>query len=157
MKRFTERQNKWLKSLLTNGNLVNGYSKISQELFYTLLENYNIDDKGDVYFATHNGEHKIEKEEGGVWLYDLTDLKNKKIIEYHGDDYHGNPKKYLAEDHPHPFSKNITAQEMWDKDKRKLNRANEEGFEVLTIWDSEYRWGNKQKVIDRCLEFLNKK
>ena len=73
----------------------------------------------------------------------------------HGDDYHGNPKKYLAEDHPHPFRKNITAQEMWDKDKTKLSVANEEGFEVLVIWDSEYRWGNKQEIIDKCKNFLN--
>lgn len=155
--RFTDRQNKWLKSLLTNGNMVIGYSKISQELFYEILEKYNIDEKKNIYFATHNGEYKIEKDKGGIWLYDFTDLKNKKIIEYHGDDYHGNPKKYLAEDHPHPFRKNITAQEMWDKDKLKLNHANEKGFEVLVIWDSEYRWGNKQEIIDKCIAFLNKK
>lgn len=155
--RFTDRQNKWLKSLLTNGNMVIGYSKISQELFYEILEKYNIDEKKNIYFATHNGEYKIEKDKGGIWLYDFTDLKNKKIIEYHGDDYHGNPKKYLAEDHPHPFRKNITAQEMWNKDKQKLNHANEKGFEVLVIWDSEYRWGNKQEIIDKCIAFLNNK
>ena len=34
---------------------------------------------------------------------------------------------------------------MWDKDKRKLDVAIEEGFEVLVIWDSEYRWVIKKK------------
>lgn len=92
-----------------------------------------------------------------IWLYDFADLKNKKIIEYNGDNYHANPKKYLSEDHPHPFRKKITAQEIWDKDRLKIKAANEKGFDVLTIWDSEYRWGNKQKVIGRCLDFLNKK
>ena len=156
-KRFTERQNKWLKSLLTNGNMVIGYSKISQELFYKILEIYDISDKDKVYFATHNSEFKLDKKEGGVWLYDFTDVKNKKIIEFHGDMYHGNPKKYNSLDNPHPFRKNITAQEMWDKDKRKIDVAIEEGFEVLVIWDSEYRWGNKEEIIDRCIDFLNKK
>jgi hypothetical protein len=156
-KRFTERQNKWLKSLLTNGNMVIGYSKISQDLFYKILEKYDISDRDKVYFATHNSEFKLDKKEGGVWLYDFTDVKNKKIIEFHGDMYHGNPKKYNSLDNPHPFRKNITAQEMWDKDKRKLDVAIEEGFEVLVIWDSEYRWGNKQEIIDRCIDFLNKK
>jgi hypothetical protein len=156
-KRFTERQNKWLNSLLTNGNMVIGYSKISQDLFYKILEIYDISDKDKVYFATHNSEFKLEKKEGGVWLYDFTDVKNKKIIEFHGDMYHGNPKKYNSLDNPHPFRKNITAQEMWDKDKRKLDVAIEEGFEVLVIWDSEYRWGNKEEIIDRCIDFLNKK
>ena len=156
-KRFTERQNKWLNSLLTNGNMVIGYSKISQDLFYKILEMYDISDKDKVYFATHNSEFKLDKKEGGVWLYDFTDVKNKKIIEFHGDMYHGNPKKYNSLDNPHPFRKNITAQEMWDKDKRKLDVAIEEGFEVLVIWDSEYRWGNKEEIIDRCIDFLNKK
>jgi|LakMenEpi03Aug12_release.lakeMendotaPanAssembly.Ray.scaffolds.fasta_scaffold50111_5 hypothetical protein len=155
-KRFTERQNKWLNSLLTNGNMVIGYSKISQDLFYKILEMYDISDRDKIYFATHNSEFKLDKKEGGVWLYDFTDIKNKKIIEFHGDMFHGNPKKYNSVDNPHPFRKHITAQEMWDKDKRKLDIAFENGFEVLIIWDSEYRWGNKQEIINKCVSFLNK-
>ena len=111
------------------------------------------------YFATHNKEYKLDKceSEGGIWLYDFTDINNKKIIEFHGDMYHGNPKKYKATDYPHPFRKTITAQDMWNKDKRKLNVAIKEGFEMLVIWDSEYRWGNKQEIINKCIDFLSKK
>ena len=156
-KHFTERQNKWLNSLLTNGNMVIGYSKISQDLFYKILEMYDINDRDKVYFATHNSEFKLDKKEGGVWLYDFTDIKNKKIIEFHGDMFHGNPKKYNSVDYPHPFRKHITAQEMWDKDKRKLDIAIENGYEVLVVWDSEYRWGNKQEIIDKCVSFLKNK
>ena len=68
--------------------------------------------------------------------------------------YHGNPKKYLAEDYPHPFRKTITAKEMWDKDEKKKKTAEKDGFEVFVVWDSEYRWGKKQEVINKCLEFL---
>lgn len=156
-KRFTERQNKWLNSLLTNGNMVIGYSKISQDLFYKILEVYDIGDRSKIYFATHNKEFKLNKKEGGIWLYDFTDIKNKRIIEFHGDMFHGNPKKYNSMDNPHPFRKYITAQEMWDKDKRKLDVAIEEGYKVLVIWDSEYRWGDKQEIINKCIAFLNKK
>ncbi len=46
---------------------------------------------------------------------------------------------------------------MWDKDKRKLDIAIKEGFELLIIWDSEYRWGNKQEIINKCIGSLNKK
>jgi len=157
LKVFTERQNKWSKSLTENGNMKMGYSKISQELFYNLIENYNINDRSSIYFATHNGEFKLNKNGSGIWLYDFADLNNNKIIEYNGDNYHGNPKKYLAEDYPHPFRKELTAKEIWDKDKLKTDVAIKNGFEVLTIWDSEYRWGNKVKLINKCLEFLNKK
>jgi hypothetical protein len=158
-KRFTERQNKWSKSLSTGGNLKIGYSKISQDLFNVLLETYDIDNRNNIYFATHNKEYKLDKceSEGGIWLYDFTDINNKKIIEFHGDMFHGNPKKYKATDYPHPFRKSITALDMWNKDKRKLNVAIEEGFDVLVIWDSEYRWGNKQEIINKCIAFLNKK
>lgn len=83
-------------------------------------------------------------------------IKTSKGIEFHGDMFHGNPNKYKTNDYPHPFRKTITAQEMWNKDKRKLDVATEKGFEVLIIWDSEYRWGNKQEIINKCLEFLNK-
>lgn len=153
-KKFTERQNKWLNSLLTNGNMVIGYSSISQCLFKELLGQYK--NKHDVYFATHNGEFKLNKESAGAWLYDFTDLKNKKIIEYHGDMFHGNPKKYKFDDTPNPFNKKITSQTIWDKDKLKIDMAISEGFEVMVVWDSEYRWGNKQKIINKCLNFLIK-
>jgi G:T-mismatch repair DNA endonuclease (very short patch repair protein) len=68
--------------------------------------------------------------------------------------FHGNPKKYRDVDYPHPFRKNITAQQIWDKDKRKIEIATREGFEVLVIWDSEYRWGNKKEIVNKCIKFL---
>jgi len=154
LKKFNERQLKWSKSLSEGGKLKIGYSKISQELFYKLLEKYDIKDRDKIYFGSHNKEFRLEKIEGGLWLYDFTDTINKKIIEYNGDMYHGNPKKYKPIDNPHPFRKNITAQEMWDNDSEKVRIANTNGYSVLTIWDSEYRWENKQKVIDKCLKFL---
>jgi G:T-mismatch repair DNA endonuclease (very short patch repair protein) len=45
---------------------------------------------------------------------------------------------------------------MCDKDGKKLFQANEQGFEILVIWDSEYRWGNKQEIINKCINFLTK-
>ncbi len=155
LKVFTERQNKWQKELSNGGNLKMGYSKISQELFYELLKEYKIDYKNKIHFATHNQELKLNRNilEGGIWVYDFTDIKNKKIIEYNGDDYHGNPLKYEASDFPNPFRKTITAQEIWDKDKRKIALAEEHGYEVLTIWDSEYK-KNKQEIINKCKNFL---
>jgi len=150
---YTERQEKWQKSLTKNGNLKNGFSKISQELFYDLLSKYSNEDIEYLYFATKNGEFRLEKEEGGVWSYDFVDIKNKKIIEYNGDLYHANPTLYEANDHPHPFRKNLTAEEIWNKDKNKIAVANEEYFSVLTIWDGEYK-NNKEETFKKCLKFL---
>jgi hypothetical protein len=153
--KFKERTAKWQKSLLENGNLKCGYSKISQELFYSILDYYNFEDRSDIYFATKNKEYFISMKGGIFYQYDFTDLKNKKIIEYNGDDYHANPKKYESNDTPHPFRKNITSEEIWKKDNDKKEIAELNGFEVLTIWDIEYK-KEKQKTIEKCLMFLNK-
>ena len=40
---------------------------------------------------------------------------------------------------------------------QEIKLAEKHGFEVMVIWDSEYRWGDKQEIINKCLVFLNKK
>jgi hypothetical protein len=154
-KRFTERQNIWQKSLTNNGNIKMGYSKISQELFYKLLETYDINYRDKINFATHNGEFRLNNPNGGVYIYDFIDIDNRKIIEYNGDMYHANPKKYKENDTPHPYRKDKTAKEIWALDKIKIKTAEDNGYEVLIIWDSEYRWGNKKNVVTKSLNFLN--
>jgi hypothetical protein len=150
---FNKRQDKWFKSLKDNKNIFIGYSKISQELFKkieTLID-------GDFLYAEKGGELKIKKEKGGYYFYDFTDVKNKKIIEYNGDMYHANPSKYESNEYPHPFRKNITAEEIWNKDLIKIKTAEEIGYEVLVIWDSEYRYKglkNKEFIIQKCINFL---
>lgn len=150
---YDMRQQKWQKSLIENGNLKCGYSKVSQDFAYELLDFYNIRDRKDIYFATKNQEYYICKGNGEFYQYDFTDLNNKKIIEYNGDQYHGNPLIYESNDTPHPFRKNITAQEIWDKDERKIQAAKDTGFEVLVVWDSDYK-KNKDEVITKCRDFL---
>ncbi len=157
---FKDRQSKWQESLLKNGNLKCGYSKISQDLFYKILEKYNIeDDKDGVYFATKNQEFFISKKgteyDPRIFLqYDFCDRNKNKIIEYNGDEYHANPNLYESGDTPHPFRKDVSAQEIWDKDKEKLRIAKNEGFEVMVVWDSDYK-NNKEKIILECAKFLN--
>lgn len=151
---YTERQNKWQNSLLVNGNLKYGYSKASQELFLEILRYYNIDDIKYIYFATKNNEYRLNRETSGIWIYDFTDLKNKKMIEYNGDQYHANPKMFNENDTPHPFRKQYTSKDLWKKDEDKIGAAVKKGFSVFTIWDSEYR-KDKEKTIQKCLDFLN--
>lgn len=149
---FNKRQIKWQKSLYKNGKLKSGYSEVSQELFYEIIENIGINDSNYFLFAKKGGEFVLS-DINGFYRYDFTDLKNKRIIEYNGDDYHGNPDKYKATDYPNPFRKKLTAQEIWDKDKEKMLLANDNGFEVLVVWDSEYK-KNKEEIINKCREFL---
>jgi len=152
---YIDRQNRWQKSLMEGGNLKAGYSEISQELFYSIIGYYpKSENLKKVYFSTKNSEYFISLKGGSFNVYDFTDLTRMKIIEYNGDLYHGNPLIYESEDTPNPFRKNITAKEMWVKDAEKIKIANEHGFDVLTIWDSEYR-KDKNGTLQKCLDFLN--
>jgi len=156
-KRWIERQEKWQKNLLENGNIKCGHSKISQELFYELLKNYDINksDMSNIYFATKNKEYFISKKDTGFFIYDFVDLNRKKIIEFNGDLYHANPEIFEENDYPHPYyGKNgPSALETWNKDVVKLNVAREKGFDILIVWDSEYR-KDKKETIKKCLNFL---
>jgi very-short-patch-repair endonuclease len=150
---FNDRTKKWLNSLKLNNNIFIGYSKISQELFNEIYNRLNRNFK----YATNGGEFKIQRENGGFYFYDFTDIDNKLIIEYNGDMYHANPDKYGENDNPHPFRKEITSKEIWEKDRLKFESVEKIGYKVLTIWDSEYRhkgFKNKELIIERCINFL---
>lgn len=153
-KRWADRQEKWQRNLLENGNMKCGYSKISQELFDNILLEY-VGNYDKIYYATLNKEYYISKKDIGFFAYDYVDISTKKIIEFNGDVYHANPLKYSSEDYHHPFYKENgpMARETWNRDELKINLAKSEGFEVLVVWDSEYKQ-SKKETIKKCLNFL---
>lgn len=77
----------------------------------------------------------------------------KKVIEFNGDFWHGNPSfyepEYILE------VQNIKASDVWERDKIKQNKAIKKGYEILIIWENEYNKNPKQ-CIDKCIEFLLK-
>ena len=150
---FNKRTRKWQNSLLKNGNIKGGYSKISQELFMYLYTKLN----GNFNFATLKGEYVIF-ENNRNYYYDFICNDTKKIIEYNGDQYHANPKIYKETDLPHPYYKKVgyTAKDIWLNDEIKNNVAINNGHDVLIIWDSEYKL-NKELIIQKCINFLTNK
>lgn len=52
-------------------------------------------------FAKNGGEFCIRVDKN--YYYDFLDVVRKKIIEYHGDRYHANPKIYKENDYTHPY------------------------------------------------------
>jgi very-short-patch-repair endonuclease len=147
---FNQRTKKWQESLFNNGNIKGGYSKVSQELFFEI----NKIIEGNFKFALFNSELCIRKDQKNYY-YDFTDIDNKLIIEYNGDQYHANPNKYNENDCPHPYYRDgsLTSVDIWKKDDFKLKLANKNGYEVLVVWDSEYK-KNKELIIERCINFL---
>lgn len=58
----------------------------------------------------------------------------KKVIECHGDYWHCNPSKCM----PNYYNKivHLTAQEIWDKDRKKLELLKMAGYDVEVIWEN---------------------
>lgn len=141
-KKFNNRLKYW-KYKIYNGN---HHSKTADKLFLKLSELY--DKKDNIYFGDHE---YILVYDGKVILPDFLDIDNKKIIEFYGDYWHCNPIKYTSESYNkslHKYSK-----EIWDKDKERVISLNKLGYEVLIIWESEYK-DNQNETINKCLKFL---
>jgi very-short-patch-repair endonuclease len=158
IKVWLERQEKWKKTLVNQGNLTCGYSKISQELFDEIMKYYKDDELFGIYYATYNKEYYISEKGNIFYQYDFTDLNVKKIIEFNGDLYHANPNIFESDDYYHPFLKEdgLTAGQKWEEDNKKIKSANKRGFDVLVIWESEYK-KDKEKTIQKCIDFLKSK
>lgn len=152
LKIWQERQDKWQESLHKSRKLHVGYSKISQTLFNDILKHYNNNKIDYVFYGSKNREYSIRKNNVN-YIYDFTDLDKRKIIEFQGDIYHGNPILFSENDVPNPYHKDKTAKDLWEFDKLKKEIANNEGFDVLTIWENNYR-KNKDEVLKSCLKFL---
>ena len=87
------------------------------------------------------------------YLYDIK--VGNKIIEYNGDYWHANPKKYNHDKIlTYPNQIKLSAQEVWDKDNIKLELAKKLGYEIHIVRESDWI-ENKNKCIDECLRFLN--
>lgn len=83
------------------------------------------------------------------YVYDI--MANKKIIEYHGDFWHSNPDMYESE-YLNPRTK-IRAVDRWALDDLKLKFAQQQGYEVLVVWENDFK-KNKNEIIDKCIQFL---
>lgn len=136
--------NKWLE---TSAVGIAGYSKISQQLFDE-IDQFNT----YTYYATKNKEFVLNTDIG-VFFFDYVNIKSKKIIEFNGDIYHGNPTIYKSDDTPNPFNKTLTCEDMWAYDEKKINQAKLRGYDILVIWEKDFKI-NKNYEIDRCKEFL---
>jgi hypothetical protein len=83
------------------------------------------------------------------YVYDIS--ANNKIIEYHGDFWHSNPAKYSL-DYVNPRTK-LKASDKWIKDQEKIEFAQKQGYEVLVVWESDFK-KYKEEILKKCIQFL---
>jgi hypothetical protein len=70
-------------------------------------------------------------------IFDLYIPKFNLLIEYNGDYWHCNPKKYQ----PNYINKkkNKTAKEIWEYDKNKIDLARKNNYSYEVIWELDYK------------------
>ena len=96
-----------------------------------------------------DSQFQLKKLGKGYYLYDIT--VGNKIIEYNGDFWHCNPL-FWDKDEFNPRL-HITASNKWKLDKLKNEFAKENGYEVMIVWEQDYKH-DKQGIIEKCINFL---
>lgn len=122
------------------GNLAKfaGYSKLASSLFDAI-------NPGEAEFKPRSKEFSVNGK-----LFDFR--YGKKLIEFNGDYWHANPLKY---DSTFLVGRNRkrSAQQIWEADAAKIKLAEEAGYQVKVVWESEYR-KDPERVIEECAEWL---
>jgi hypothetical protein len=141
-KRWSERQKKWAKNYKKSN-----YSKISQDLFWKLIDSGKINLSKKIHFATyHNGkfsddinrEHVINTE-NSVIKPDFVILEDKKIIEFDGIYWHNHNRRNKPEN--------------YKREKIRDENLIKAGYQILRINEAELK-ENSEKTIEKCLNFL---
>lgn len=84
------------------------------------------------------------------WYYPDIIINNLYIVEYNGNFWHANPNRYKAEDIIHH---NFSANDIWVKDKQRIEDFNNAGYKSLIIWEDEFK-SDKEKTVDKILKWL---
>ena len=145
-KRFKERTKKWLNNFYKSYDSKPGItqSNIATELFENLAKYINKDIKDCTEYKLYNKDlHK-------TYSYDF--YYNTLLIEFNGDYWHMNPNIYNKND----LNKTVNrkASEIWNIDKIKCNFAQSNGYKIITIWESDYRY-NKEQIIEDCIKYID--
>lgn len=83
---------------------------------------------------------------------DIQIVSKNIIIEYNGDYWHCNPRKY-CKDYFHK-KKNKLAKEIWKDDTSRINFINSLGYKVYVIWEMDYM-ADKIGILKQMKEFIN--
>lgn len=81
-------------------------------------------------------------------ICDIYIPKLNLIIEFNGDYWHCNPKKYKP-DYYHQV-KQKTAKELWEYDKKKIDLIKQKGYNLEVVWESDYK--SDKTIINKIIK-----
>jgi very-short-patch-repair endonuclease len=130
------------KLWISNGNVPKHIktSKMEKQISF-ILETMSI---------KHRKQYRLS-----TYIYDFLLEEEKLIIEYNGDYWHCNPEIY-SENYIHPHN-NKTAEEIRQYDYNKRVCAEDNGFSVLTLWESELKYLTTEQIKEFLREAIKSK
>jgi hypothetical protein len=112
------------------------YSKICIEWLETIMKNENI----FIQHGNNRGEITI-KSNKKLFKFDGYCKETNTVYEFMGDFFHGNPKLYNQND-INPLNKK-TFGELYNETLKRLELIKNEGYNIITIWESDYKNNKK--------------
>jgi very-short-patch-repair endonuclease len=143
---------KW-ERICEKHSLYKRQSNLANILFADILANISKEMHDTIFFDYKNYEYFFAKRGHKTMFVDFYCASTKKIIEFAGDYWHGNPQIYDSTF----FNKqaNTTAGDLYTKTLERINLLEHlHGCKVLLIWENNYK-RNKEQVTQQCLTFLN--
>jgi len=120
------------------------FSKISFDLFNEIGL--------DAFYGKNEKCLTLYKDENKYIIYPDF-LYENKIIEFYGDYFHGNPDFYDKDDIIGTRYKNYKVGDKWEYDKNRQNILKDNGYDVLIIWENDYK-KHKKEIIEKCKKWI---
>ena len=137
----------------TNSCGSKSYSLISQQCFNAIYSHINT--TNEIYYHDLNKEYSIINN-NTTYNLDFYDKTKNLVIEFLGDYWHANPKRYNSDETIIHHQKSICVKDIWKYDKqRKRNICKVLNNPVyIEVWESDWK-ENQYKVMEEILKYYN--
>ena len=141
-KRFTERLKSWANKMKDLS--AHGCSQKELDFIQTIISTFNLEQKDCQY----RGQYSSLRYVGNLpdFIY-----KNSKVIEFYGDYWHCNPKLY---DNEFVNKAGYSVKSRAQKDAIRNKTLTDNGYEVLVIWEYDWR-EHRKECLQQIKTFLN--
>lgn len=135
-----------------NGGVI-GSTSISADSFFDMVSLF-LSKLGetDFRYSKKGGEQPVFCE-NKCYYVDFYFGKTKKIIEFYGDYWHCNPGIYLVDETVKFPDGKYVVEQIWNRDKIRIDNITKQGYEVLVVWEFDYN-KNSVEQVKKCTEFL---
>lgn len=118
-----------------------------------LIKNIDIFSEKNHIFEHFNDElNKTFCPRPDIWIPSIN-----TVIEIYGDRWHANPDKYKSTDIIHTWYGDITAEQIWDRDRiRTSHMENYFNTNVIILWEDEINKNNYKSHLDYFLHGIYK-